>query len=120
MAQLKRKTTSKRAVAKPADTRLRALRADLDSLQDHAKGIVGEVGNAANDGAQAAFEAARAVAERAYRIAEEAAESVTDDVGEWASDHLDDAREAVREQPLAAMAVAIGVGAVFGAFFFRR
>jgi ElaB/YqjD/DUF883 family membrane-anchored ribosome-binding protein len=118
MARLKR--NARRTVAKPIDTRLRALRADLDSLQEHARGLVGEAGNAANDGAQVAIEAARKVAERAYTIAEEAVESVTGDVEEWASDNLDVAREMVREQPLAALAVAMGIGAVLGAFFLRR
>jgi ElaB/YqjD/DUF883 family membrane-anchored ribosome-binding protein len=120
MAQLKRKTAVKRGAVKHIDTRLSALRADLDSLQEHAKGVVGDVGNVANDGAQAAIEAARNIAERAYRLADEAATSITDDVEEWASDNLDAARKSVREQPLAAMAVAMGVGAFFGAFILRR
>ena len=119
MAQLKRKTAVKRGVAN-IDTRLSLLRADLDSLQEHATGVVGDVGNVANDGAQAAIEAARNIAERAYRLAEEAATSITDDVQEWASDNLGSARESVREQPLAAMAVAMGVGAFLGATLFRR
>jgi ElaB/YqjD/DUF883 family membrane-anchored ribosome-binding protein len=120
MAQLKRKTAAKRGPAKHIDTRLSALRSDLDSLQENAKGFVGDVGNVANDGARAAIEAARNLAERAYRLADEARESVTDDVGEWASDNLDTARETVRDQPLAAIAVAMGVGALFGAVFLRR
>lgn len=120
MAQLRRKIAVKRGTANRIDTRLNALRADLDSMQEHAKGVVGEVGNVANDGAQAAIEAARSVAERAYKLAEETATSVTDDVEEWASDNLDAARESVREQPLAAMALAMGVGAFIGAIFLRR
>ena len=120
MAQLKRKTAPKRGGAKDIDTRLSALRSDLDSLQENAKGFVGDVGNVANDGARAAIEAARNLAERAYRLAHEARESVTDDVEEWASDNLDSARETVREQPLQAIAVATVVGALFGAVLFRR
>ena len=119
MAQLKRKTAAKRG-AKHIDTRLSALRSDLDSLQENAKSFVGDVGNVANDGAGAAIEAARTLAERAYRLADEARESVTDDVEEWASDNLDAARETVRGQPLAAIAVALGVGAFFGAVLLRR
>ena len=120
MTQLKRKTAVKRDAAKHIDTRLSALRSDLDSLQKHAKGAVGDVGDVANDGAQAAIEAARNIAERAYRLADEAATSITDDVEEWASDNLEAARDSVREKPLVAMAVAMGVGAVFGAFVLRR
>ena len=99
MAQLKRKTAVKRGAPKHIDTRLGALRSDLDAMQDHAKDFVGDAGNAANDGAQAAIEAARNMAERAYRLADEAVAGITDDVEEWTSDHLDAARETVREKP---------------------
>ena len=115
MAGRKRTTAAKRI-----DTRLSALRSDLDSLPDHAKGFAGEVGNVANDGAQAAIEAARKIAERAYRLADEVASSMTDDVEEWATNNLDAARETVREKPLAAMALALGVGALLGAIMLRR
>jgi ElaB/YqjD/DUF883 family membrane-anchored ribosome-binding protein len=119
MAQLKRKTGAKRAAANPLDTRLSALRSDLDAMQEHAKSFAGDVGNAANDSALAAIEAARAVAERAYRLADEAAAGVADDMEEWASDNLEAARDTVREKPLAAVAVAMGIGALFGAIFLR-
>jgi ElaB/YqjD/DUF883 family membrane-anchored ribosome-binding protein len=120
MAQLKRKTAVKHAAARRIDTRLSALRSDLDSLQEHTKDVVGDMGNVASNGAQAAVETARNIAERAYRLADEAATSMADDVEEWASDNLDAARESVKDQPLAAVAVAMGVGALFGAFFLRR
>ena len=94
MAQLKRKMAAKRGAAKHIDTRLDALRSDLDSLQENARSFVGDVGNVANDGAGAAIEAARNLAERAYRLADEARASVTDDIEEWASDNLDTARAA--------------------------
>ena len=119
MAQLKRKTAAKRGTSRPVDARLNALRDDLDAMQEHAKGFAGEVGNAANSGALAAIEAARSMAERAYHLADEATQSVTDDVEEWATDNLEAARETVREKPLAAVAVAMGVGALFGAMFLR-
>ena len=120
MAQPKRKIVAIRGAAKHIDTRLGALRSDLDSLQENAKNFVGDVGNVANDGAGAAIEAARNLAERAYRLADEARASVTDDVEEWASDNLDAARVTVREQPFAAIAVALGVGALVGAVLLRR
>jgi ElaB/YqjD/DUF883 family membrane-anchored ribosome-binding protein len=120
VAQLKRKTAAKRGAAKHINTQLSALRSDLDSTQEHAKDFVGDVGNVANESAQAAIEAARNIAERAYRLAEEAAASIADDVEEWASSNLDATRETVREKPLAAMAVAMGVGALCGAMFLRR
>ena len=120
MAQLKRKTAPKRGAPKHIDTRLRALRSDLDSLQENANAVVGDMENVATDGTLAAVETARNLAEQAYRLAQEAAASVTDDVEEWASDNLDAARETVREQPLAAIAVAMGIGAFFGAVLLRR
>ena len=119
MAQLKRKTPAKRGAAKHIDTRLSALRSDLDSLQEHAREIVGDAGNVANDGAAAALETARSLAERAYRLADEAATRVTDDVEEWATDKFDVARETVREKPLVALAIAMGIGALFGAIILR-
>jgi ElaB/YqjD/DUF883 family membrane-anchored ribosome-binding protein len=120
VAQLKRTTAVKRGAAKQIDTRLNALRSDLDSLQDHATKVVGEVGNVANDGAQAAIEAARNIAERAYRLADEAVANMADDAEQWATDNLEAAKETVREKPLTAVAVALGVGALFGALFLRR
>jgi ElaB/YqjD/DUF883 family membrane-anchored ribosome-binding protein len=89
-------------------------------MQDHAKDFVGDAGNAANDGAQAAIEAPRKMAERAYRLANEAVAGITDDVEEWTSGRLDAARETGRKKPLAAVAVAMGAGALFSAIFLRR
>jgi ElaB/YqjD/DUF883 family membrane-anchored ribosome-binding protein len=119
MAQLKRKSVTKRGAPKTIDSRLSALRADLDSMQEHAKGIAGDMSDAANDGAQAAIDAARDMAERAYRLADEAASSIGEDVEDWTMERLDAARESVREKPLAAMAIGIGMGALFGAMFLR-
>ena len=42
------------------------------------------------------------------------------EVEAWASNQIEQARDAVREQPLKMMAIAAGVGALFGLFFLRR
>ena len=39
---------------------------------------------------------------------------------DWADSQVEQAREAVREQPIKMMAIAAGVGALFGLFFLRR
>lgn len=42
------------------------------------------------------------------------------DVSVWADDQLDAYRDRVRAEPLKMMAIAAGVGALFGMFFLRR
>ena len=63
--------------------------------------------------------AAKNVAERAYRLAEEAAAHLVDDVETWTDDNLDSVRGSVRAQPLSAVALSMGVGALLGAIFLR-
>jgi ElaB/YqjD/DUF883 family membrane-anchored ribosome-binding protein len=48
------------------------------------------------------------------------AEATYKDVGKWTYDNVDDIREWGRDQPLAALFVAMGIGAVLGALFLRR
>ena len=45
---------------------------------------------------------------------------VAPQVGEWADDKLEAARDRVRAEPIKMMAIAAGVGAVLGAIFLRR
>ena len=42
------------------------------------------------------------------------------EVETWTNDNLDSARESVRAQPLAAIALSMGAGALVGAIFLRR
>jgi ElaB/YqjD/DUF883 family membrane-anchored ribosome-binding protein len=95
------------------------LRSDLDAIQDDMKSVVGNVENVANDGAQAAMHDAKNVAEHAYRLAEEAAAHLVDDVETCTDDNLDSVRGSVRAQPLSALALSMGVGALLGAIFLR-
>jgi len=62
---------------------------------------------------------AESMAERALRLAEDTASSAYDDVGHWANDNLDTARDRVREQPLSALLVSLGIGAIIGALVLR-
>jgi ElaB/YqjD/DUF883 family membrane-anchored ribosome-binding protein len=104
----------------PIDKRLGALRADLDALQGDMKGLASDAGDVANDRANGAIRAAENLAERAFRLAEEAASQAAEDVEAWTNDNLDSVRETVRSQPLSAIALSMGAGALLGAIFLRR
>jgi ElaB/YqjD/DUF883 family membrane-anchored ribosome-binding protein len=105
------------------DARLDALRSDLSSLQQDVKGFVGDVGNAAgnaaNDRARAVSRHAESIAERAFRLAEDYAADLANGAEHWTHDNLESARGRVRTQPLAALALAAGVGAIMAAVFSR-
>ena len=110
----------KKNATKNIDTRLGALRTELDELQGDMKGLAGDVSVAADDRVHLAVRRAENVAERALRLAEESAAHMADDVETWTNDNLDSARESVRAQPLAAVALSMGLGALIGAIFMRR
>jgi len=101
------------------DKRLDALRADFDSLQDNTRGLAGDAAGVAAVNATDAIRAAESLAQRALRLAEETASGLRGDVENWTNDNLDQARERVREQPLAALMVSLGIGAVLGALLLR-
>ena len=105
---------------KNVDKRLGALRSDLDALQGDMKGLAGDVIDVADGRVHLAIRNAENVAERAYRLAEEAAGHAADDVETWTQDNLDSARESVRTRPLAAIALSVGAGALLGSIFLRR
>jgi ElaB/YqjD/DUF883 family membrane-anchored ribosome-binding protein len=105
---------------KNIDKRLGALRSELDAVQGDMKGLAGDVADVADGRVHVAMRNAENVAERALRLAEEAAGHMADDVETWTNDNLDSVRESVRAQPLAAIALALGAGALLGALFMRR
>jgi ElaB/YqjD/DUF883 family membrane-anchored ribosome-binding protein len=115
MADHKKKNDTKNI-----DKRLGALRTELDALQGDMKGLAGDVADVADGRVHVAMHNAENVAERALRLAEEAAAQMADDVETWTNGNLDSVRDAVRTQPLAAAALAMGVGALLGAIFMRR
>jgi hypothetical protein len=45
---------------------------------------------------------------------------MADDVETWTNDNLDSVRGSVRAQPLSAVVLAMGAGALLGAIFMRR
>jgi len=105
---------------KGIDKRLGALRSELNALQGDMKGLAGDVTDVADGRVHRAIRDAEQVAERAYRLAEESVEHAADDVETWTNDNLDSARQSVRAQPLAAVALSVGIGAFLGAIFLRR
>ncbi len=50
----------------------------------------------------------------------EKAEEAIDQAEEWATDNMATLRDAVREESIKAVAIAAGIGALFGLLFFRR
>lgn len=105
---------------KTVETRLGALRTDLGALQAEVKNGMGDVGDVAGERAGAVVQSAGELAERALRLAEETAMDWAGDVEDWTSDNVESARDSVRTQPLAAIALAVGAGALIGAIFLRR
>lgn len=101
------------------DKRLDALRSDLDALQGDTKGLAGDAAEIATGRAHDAIRAAEGLAQRALRLAEETASGLRGDVENWTNDNLDSARDRVREQPLAALAMSLGLGLVLGAILLR-
>ena len=83
------------------------------------KSVLGDVGDVTNDAAQAAVASAREIAERAYRLADEARETVTDEFEEWSDENLESMREQVRSKPMSAVALSLLAGAIVGAIFSR-
>jgi ElaB/YqjD/DUF883 family membrane-anchored ribosome-binding protein len=111
---------------KDIDSRLTALRGDLDALQKDLKALAGDVSGVASAQARDTMKKAEAMAERAYALAEEAAATASksafkaaEDVEEWTNENAEALRVTVREQPLTSLAIAAGVGA-FLALLLRR
>lgn len=109
----------KQTGAKKLDARIDALRTDLDALQNDVKALPSDAQSAANDRINEAVRLAQNLAERAVRVAEESASQAYGDVESWANDNLDSARDRVREQPLSALLVSLGIGAILGAILLR-
>jgi ElaB/YqjD/DUF883 family membrane-anchored ribosome-binding protein len=102
------------------DTRLGALRSELESLETDMKGLVSDVEGVADSRVHLAIRKAQETAERGYHLAEEAAARAADDVESWANGNLDVARKSIRSQPFSAIALSLGIGALLGAIFLRR
>jgi ElaB/YqjD/DUF883 family membrane-anchored ribosome-binding protein len=91
------------------EARLAALRDDIETLQADIRGLGGEMGELASTRAR-----------EALTSAEEAAAAASDKLENWASENVEDMRDHVRNQPLAAMLLSMSAGALVGAWLLRR
>ena len=98
----------------------RALRAGIREGRSELANGAGAVSEMAERHAGAAIQSAGGLAERTLHMAEETVDGLAADAEDWSSSNLDSARKSVRTQPLAAIALAFGAGAVLGVFFLRR
>jgi len=105
-AKRKRKSP---AVEYDLQGKLDALKTDLEALQKDIKGLAGDVTGVASE------RASLALGEAMTRVQE-----ITNSVEEWSEDNLQNFRDQVRDQPLASVALSVGVGALIGAILFRR
>jgi len=87
------------------ENRLSALRQDLEALQQDMRGLGEGVGEAAQE---------------RLREALRATETLAAQMDEWTNENLNTLKESIREQPLAACAIALGVGALLGVVLLRR
>jgi len=85
--------------------RLSALRQDLEALQQDMRGLGEGVGEAAQERLKEALKAT---------------ENLAAQMDEWTTENLDSLKESIREQPLAACAISLGIGALLGALILRR
>ncbi len=102
------------------DRRLEALRNDFDTLQTDVKSLAGDAGVVASERISKAIRSAEDVAKRALHLAEDATSQAIDNVEHWADDNLNTVRGSIRDQPIYAIGISMGVGAVVGAMLSRR
>src|SRR5512142_192086 len=102
---------------KKMNERLGALRSEMEAMEADMKGLAGDAEGAADDRIHVAIRKADDLAHRAYRLAEESTTDAANDVEAWASGNLDDARKSIRHQPISALALSLGAGALIGAIF---
>ncbi|BCW90808.1 hypothetical protein sos41_39830 [Alphaproteobacteria bacterium SO-S41] len=84
----------------------------IDRVRDNVKGFAASAGETAAGGVGSVVDyGADGLKSVAHKVPQ---------VEDWADSQIEQARDAVREQPLKMMAIAAGVGALFGLFFLRR
>ena len=102
MAQRKRKN------GHDMEARIQALKSDFDALQSDMRKLVESMGEAAETGVSDLTNgAAKAASEAAGQIEH------------WTEDGINGVRGAIREQPLAAIALSMGAGAIIGTLLRR-
>jgi ElaB/YqjD/DUF883 family membrane-anchored ribosome-binding protein len=102
------------------DSRLEALVADLEALQNDVRNLAQGVGDEASERVASALRMAEERVAAAVRAAEEVAEDAMGQAEVWTEENLETLRARVRNQPVAACLMAMGAGALFGALFLRR
>jgi ElaB/YqjD/DUF883 family membrane-anchored ribosome-binding protein len=104
-----RRKTATKANGDDLQGRLAALKGDLEVLQKDLRGLAGEASDVATQKMNEALNGAM-----------ETVQDMADRVEDWGADHIVTLREQIREQPLAACALAMGAGALLGAILLRR
>jgi ElaB/YqjD/DUF883 family membrane-anchored ribosome-binding protein len=102
------------------DARLSQLKRDIGTLQKDIAGLAGDVGDAANERSIQALQSAENLVERAYLLAEEFALDMGDRAENFAHDALESVRDSIRDKPLSAAGLFIGVGVILSALLHRR
>ncbi len=99
----------KRTNGNNVNSRIRALKSDFDGLQKDMRKLMDSLGDAASNGASEMAGSARKVATDALH-----------DAGDYAEQGVETVRSAIRVQPLAAIALSIGAGAILGSLMRRQ
>lgn len=104
MAYAKSPSRKKAKNGNDLDARVSALKGDFDSLQNNVRELLSSLGHEASSGLANATEAAGDAAEQ---------------VGSWSEAGAESVRGAIRTQPLAAIALSMGAGALIGSLLRR-
>jgi ElaB/YqjD/DUF883 family membrane-anchored ribosome-binding protein len=100
-------------------TKLGLLRSDFETLQKDVKGLASGVSDLADERVRRAVRNAESVAERSFHLAEESATNVVNGTTAWTARNTESVRKSIRSQPISAIAVSIGIGALFAGLWRR-
>ena len=92
----------------------RRRRNDVQKLTAQLEELQSELGNLRKDARKLASGMSEAAG-----AAVNAAGAAYDDVGKWTVDNIGSMRSSVRDQPLMALVITLGAGAILGALFLR-
>jgi ElaB/YqjD/DUF883 family membrane-anchored ribosome-binding protein len=95
-----------------ASTTASSVKNAADDASSEAKSFVNRAADAATD---AFDDAADFVTDKVRR-----ATNASSDAGTWLGDQIDMLRDRVQEEPIKALAITAGIGALLGAVFLRR
>jgi ElaB/YqjD/DUF883 family membrane-anchored ribosome-binding protein len=119
--------TPRRSRNKDVQSRVNGLRTDLEKLRRDTVDLAGELNGSTNEAYKNAMQAAQALAEHSFEVAEEAssyigrtAAQVGEDVEDFTIQGATFVRNTVRDQPLQFLLITLGLGAIIGAFVSRR